>query len=162
LAIDGYRLSISTYHQETTNLFTLLKPLARLESLCLHSSPWAWCYDEDDFVDFVRVRGDSLKVLAFFGPRIANGSWESAIKRVVSLPLNNMSLLQFSGMHVPHEDPYDLEADWPQFIERISLFIEESAQYTVYLSSSDGNNSQYIFRPLSPAANSTDVVSRTG
>jgi hypothetical protein len=85
----------SDYTKQPANLLKLLKPLNRLESLCVQVP---WCYDEDDLVGLVKTHGDRLKLLALNEPIIVNGSWESAISRVLSLPLNNMSFPHFSRM----------------------------------------------------------------
>jgi hypothetical protein len=83
--------------EETKILPKLLKPLIRLESLFIEGP---WCYDEDDLVSLISAHGDRLKLFVLCGPSITNGSWESAVSRVLSLRLNSMMFLQFSRMQV--------------------------------------------------------------
>jgi hypothetical protein len=60
-----------TLMETTTRLLKLLKPLIHLESLCIQGPR---CYHEDDLIELIGAHEDRLKLLAFSGPSIANGS----------------------------------------------------------------------------------------
>jgi hypothetical protein len=140
--------------EETKILLKRLKPLTRLESLYIEGP---WCYDEDDLVSLISAHGDRLKLFMLCGPSITDGSWESAVSRVLSLRLNNMMYLQFSMMQVYNDDTSNFEADWPLFVERVSPYVERFSRCAVFLSANSGpvrDGRQYMFRPPSSAAES--------